>query len=206
MRTYPVNLVVEGRRVLVVGGGRVAAGKVRGLLDAGAVVTVVAPEVDVEIARLDVTVERRRYEPGEVAGYRLAITATGDPEVNQQVFDDGEAAGMWVNSADDPERCSFTLPSKVRRGDLLLTVSTGGRSPAVSAWLREELESQFGPEYETLLDLMANERARLRSEGKSTEHPGWRMALRSGMLERLRDGDVAGAQELLRACLSSSSA
>jgi siroheme synthase-like protein len=126
---YPVDLVVAGRPVLVVGGGRVALGKVRGLLEAGARVTVVAPEVVDELAALDgVRIERRRYERGEVAGYRLAFTATGDAAVDQAVFDDGEAAGVWVNSADDPARCSFTLPARLRRGDLLVTVSTAGRA------------------------------------------------------------------------------
>lgn len=206
MKAYPVNLVVDGLPVLVVGGERVALGKVRGLIEAGAVVTVVAPEVTDELATLDVTVQRRPYRRSEVAGYRLALVATGDPAVSQAVFDDGEAAGVFVNSADDPSRCSFMLPSRVRRGDLLVTVSTGGRSPALAAWLREELESQIGPEHEALLELLATERARLRAEGRPSEHPGWRTALRSGMLERLRDGDVAGARELLRTCLSSSSA
>lgn len=209
MTSYPVNLVVAGRPVLVVGGGRVAAGKVRGLLDAGAIVTVVAPDTVDELTVLDgssITIERRPYRSGDVAAYRLAVTATGDPIVDQQVFDDAEAAGVWVNSADDPARCSFTLPSRVRRGDLLVTVSTGGRSPALSSWLRERLEEEIGPEYEALLEVLAAERVRLRASGASSEHPGWKMALRSGMLERLRDGDVAGAEELLRTCLSSSSA
>jgi precorrin-2 dehydrogenase/sirohydrochlorin ferrochelatase len=206
MNDYPVNLRLAGRSVLVVGGGRVALGKVRGLLDTGAAVTVVAPEVVDELGDLDVTVERRSYRAGEAADHRLVVTATGDASVDQQVFDDAEAAGVWVNSADDPERCTFTLPSRLRRGDLLITVSTGGRSPALAAWLRRELERLVGPEYETLLGILAAERERLRAEGRSTELPGWKTALESGMLERLRDGDVAGAEELLRSCLSSSSA
>jgi precorrin-2 dehydrogenase/sirohydrochlorin ferrochelatase len=204
--SYPVNLLVEGRPVLVVGGGPVAAGKVRGLLEAGAAVTVVAPEVVEEIAGLEVRVERRRYEPGEAARYRLVVTATGDPAVDQQVFEDADGAGVWVNSADDPARCTFTLPARVRRGDLVVAVSTGGRSPAFARWLREQIEEELGPEYEALLDLLAAERDAMRAAGRSTEHPGWKTALGSGMLERLRDGDVVGAQELLRTCLSSSSA
>lgn len=204
--SYPVNLLVAGRPVLVVGGGRVATGKVRGLLEAGADVTVVAPDVAPELEALPVTIERRPYRAGEVAGYRLAVTATGDARVDQQVFDDAEAASVWVNSADDPDRCSFTLPARVRRGDVLVTVSTGGRSPAMAAWLRDRLEDVVGPEYEALLEVLARQRDRMRAEGRSTEHPGWKRALESGMLERLRDGDVAGAEELLRSCLSSSSA
>lgn len=206
-RHYPVNLLVEGKPALVVGGGRIALGKVRGLLDAGAAVTVVAPDVLDELAALpDVVIERRPYERGEAARYRLAVTATGDPDVDQAVHDDADAAGVWVNSADDPERCTFTLPARVRRGDLLVTVSTGGRSPGLASWLRERLDEELGPEYETLLEVLADERARLRATGASSEHPGWKTALRSGMLDRIREGDLAGARELLRTCLSSSSA
>ena len=202
---YPVNLVLAGRPVLVVGGGRVALGKVQGLLDAGAAVTVVAPDVVADLAALGVVVERRAYQAGEAAGYRLVVTATGDPGVDGQVAADADAAGVWVNSADDPARCTFTLPSRFRRGDLLVTVSTGGRSPALARWLREQLEAEVGPEYEQLLEVLAAERERLRAAGRSTEVSGWRTALESGMLERLRDGDVVGAEELLRSCLSSSS-
>ncbi|MGH9136035.1 MAG: precorrin-2 dehydrogenase/sirohydrochlorin ferrochelatase family protein [Acidimicrobiales bacterium] len=202
---YPVNLLLGGRPVLVVGGGRVALQKVRGLLDAGAAVTVVAPEVADDIAALPgVTVHDRPYQRNEVVGYRLVVAATGDPSVNQAVFDDGEAAGVWVNSADDPDRCSVTLPARVRRGDLLVTVSTGGRSPALAAWLREKLEADIGPEYEVLLGLLAEERDRLRAEGVATESLNWRQAIGSGMLEKIRDGSLSEARELLRACLSSS--
>jgi precorrin-2 dehydrogenase/sirohydrochlorin ferrochelatase len=203
---FPVNLRLAGERVLVVGGGRVAAQKVRALLEAGARVTVVAPEVEPELNGLGgVTVHTRPYERGEVAGYRLVVAATGETDVNQAVYDDGEAVGVWVNSADDPERCSVTLPARIRRGDLLVTVSTGGRSPAMASWLREELAGQIGPEHEVLLELLAEERERLQAEGVATEPLNWRGAIRSGMLERIRDGNVPEARELLRACLSSSS-
>jgi precorrin-2 dehydrogenase/sirohydrochlorin ferrochelatase len=200
---YPVNLRLEGRRVLVVGGGRIALGKARGLVEAGADVTVVAP--DVVDGFEGVRVERRPYAVGEAAGYRLVVTATGDPAVDQQVFDDAEAAGVWVNSADDPARCSFTLPARVGRGDLLVTVSTGGRSPALASWLRERLEADLGPEHEQLLDLLAEERDRLRATGASSEQAGWKRALGSGMLDLVREGDLVAARELLRTCLSSSS-
>jgi siroheme synthase-like protein len=203
---YPVNLVLEGRPVLVVGGGSVAVGKVRGLVEAGAAVTVVAPAVHDEIVSLGVAVERRGYRAGDVAGHRLVVVAVDDPALAQAVFDEAEAAGIWVNSADDPARCTVTLPSRFRRGDLLVAVSTGGRSPALAAWLRRRLEAEIGPEYEQLLELLARERGAMRARGEPTEVPGWRTALESGMLERLRDGDVAGAEELLRTCLSSSSA
>ena len=140
-----------------------------------------------------------------MAGYRLAIAATDSAEVNRAVFDDGENAGVWVNGADDPANCSFTLPSVLRRGSLMITVSTGGRSPALSRWLRRRLETEIGPEFEVLLDLLASERDRLQAEGRSTEGPGWQKALDSDMLGLIRTDDVTSAREHLQACLSSSS-
>jgi siroheme synthase-like protein len=206
---YPVNLVVAGRPCLVVGGGRVAVTKVTGLLDAGARVTVVAPEVDPRLAEAAdggaLAVERRPYRPGEAAGYRFVIAATGDPAVNQQVYDDGESAGVWVNSADDPERCTAILPARVRQGRLTVTVSTGGHSPAVASWLRERLAADLGPEYDELIELLAEARQEVQAQGLGTESLDWKRALDSGILDLLRAGRPEEAKERLRACLSSSS-
>lgn len=207
---YPVNLLLRGRPVLVVGGGRVAAQKVRGLLDAEADVHVVATEVGPEVRELagrpGLRWDERPYAAGEAARYRLVVAATGDPEVDGAVFADGEAAGVFVNSADDPQRCSATLPARVRRGPLLVTVSTGGHSPALSTWLRRRLEDELGPEYEVLLRLLAEERAAVRAAGRSTEDLDWQAALDSGMLDLIREERISEAKERLQACLSSSSA
>ena len=200
---YPVNLVLAGRRCLVVGGGRVAADKAAGLVECGAEVTVVAPSVDDRIRSLPrVAVEARPYRRGEVAGYRLAVTATDDPATNRAVFEDGEAAGVWVNSADDPANCAFTLPSRVRRGALLVTFATGGRSPALATWLRRRFDRELGPEYEQLLGVLEEERSRLRATGRRSEGLDWQGALDSGMLELIREGRVDEAKERLQACLS----
>jgi siroheme synthase-like protein len=201
---YPVNLVLEGRSCLVVGGGGVARRKAEGLLACGAAVTVVAPEVDPQLAALPVRIERRRYEEGEAARYRLVIAATGDPAVNQRVYDDGEAAGVWVNAADDPERCSFTLPSVMRRGPLQVTVSTGGHSPAMAVWLRRRIEADLGAEYEVLLRLLSEIRATIQGAGGSTDDLNWTSVLDSNMLDLIRAGDIGKARERLEACLSSS--
>jgi siroheme synthase-like protein len=213
---YPVNLIVDGRRCLVVGGGPVALHKVRGLVEAGARVTVVASELHPEIVRLaeggdggggdgNVVAEPRPYRPGEAADYRLVVAATGDPAANQQVYNDAEAAGVWINSADDPERCTVTLPARLRQGRLTVTVSTAGHSPAVAGWLRDRLADELGPEYDLLIGLLAEERTRVRSEGRSTEDMDWRSALDSGILELIRAGRLEAARERLRSCLSSSS-
>jgi len=203
---YPVNLTLDGRRCLVVGGGKIALRKVEGLLVCGGRVRVVAPAVVAELAALaGVAVERRRWRPDDVAGMWLVIAATDDPAVNRAVYDAGSRAGVWVNGADDPANCSFTLPSVVRRGDLQIAVSTGGRSPALATWLRRRLEGQIGPEYSTLLDLLATERDGLKAAGRSTEGLDWNSALDSDMLDLIRTGDLASARERLQTCLSSSS-
>jgi siroheme synthase-like protein len=202
---YPINLRLKGAPCLVVGGGKVAMGKVLGLLEAEAAVTVVAPEIADDIAALGVRHERRAYRTGDLAGYRLAIAATGDPDVNRAVFLEGEASGVWVNAADDPDNCTFTLPARIRRGPLLVTFATGGNSPALATWLRRRYTDEFGPEYEVLIQLLAEARSELRERGMSTEGPGWQRALDSGMLDLIREGDLAEAKERLQACLSSSS-
>lgn len=203
---YPVNLVVEGRSCLVVGGGEIAARKVAGLVACAARVHVVGPRVGEAVrAQAGVTWEERPYRRGDLDGRRLVIAATDDPEVNGAVYADAEAAGIWVNGADDPEHCSFTLPSVIRRGSLLVTVSTGGRSPALARWLRERLEEEIGPEYEVLLDLLAEERETIKASGRSTEGLDWQSALDSDMLGLIRSGDVMHARERLQTCLSSSS-
>ena len=201
---YPVNLVLRGRRCLVVGGGEVAARKVEGLVAAEAVVHVVGATVSDEIKAMPVTWEERPYRRGEVVGYRYVVSATDDPEANRAVFDDGEAAGVWVNSADDPANCSATLPAVSRRGPIVIAVSTGGHSPALSTWLRRRFDDELGPEYDVLLRLLSDEREQILAAGRSTEQLDWQSALDAGMLELIRAGQVEQARERLQACLSSS--
>jgi len=153
-----------------------------------------------DAARL--TVDRRPFSAADLDGAWLATTATGDPDVDRAVFEAGEARHLWVNSADDPANCSFTLMSVLRRGDLTVTVGTGGRSPALAAWVRQRLGGELGPEYAALLDLLADAREALRATGRSSEDPGWQRALDSGMLDLVRAGRLDDAKELLAACLS----
>jgi siroheme synthase-like protein len=201
----PVNLLVRDRRVVVVGAGRVAARKIASLLDAGAKVEVVAPAAGTEVrAWADagrLVLHERPFEPADVDGAWLAFTATDEPEVNGAVAAACAAARVWVNSADDPANCSFTLMSMIRRADLVVTVGTGGRSPALAAYLRRRLEDELGPEYETLLDLLGEAREALRASGRSSEEADWQRAFDEGIVELVRAGRVADAKELLHRCL-----
>jgi siroheme synthase-like protein len=184
---YPVGLVVDGRACLVVGGGPVAARKAAGLVACGARVTVVAPDLVDELPTLaGVHVEKRAYRPGDAAGYRLVIAATGDPAVDQMVFDDAEAAGVWVNAADDPERCSFTLPAVARRGPVTVAVATGGTSPALATWLRDRLAAALPDDLEALVAALGRIRADLQASGRSTEGLDWH-----ALIDALESGQTA---------------
>jgi len=201
----PVNLLVRGRRVVVIGAGRVAARKIEPLLDLGAEVHVIAPAVGAEVrAWADqgrCSLAEREFAPGDLEGAWLAFTATDDPAVNAAVHAEGEAARLWVNSADDPANCSFTMMSVVRRSDLVVAVGTGGRSPALAAHLRRLLNEELGPEYEVLLDLLSEAREAWRASGRSTESADWQRAFDSGIVDLVRAGRVAEAKELLNSCL-----
>jgi len=206
---YPANLVLSGRRVLVVGAGAVAARKIEGLLACGAQVVVVAPVVGEAVRALaeaaEVELHERPYRTGDLDGAWLGVTATDQPAVNRVVFEDGQASLTWVNAADDPASCSFTLPSVVRQGPVMVTVATGGHSPALATWLRRHVAGELGPEYAELAAILAEARAALQAEGRPTEGLAWLSAIDSGMLELIRLGDVGRAKERLQACLSSSS-
>lgn len=177
--TYPVALVLKGRRCLVVGGGHVACRKVEGLLAAHAHVTVVAPVIEEAIRALPVELVSRPYRAGEAANFWLVVTATGRPEVDRAVFADGDAAGVLVNAADDIAGCSFVLPAVLRRGRVSIAVSTDGTSPALAGWLRDLVASTVDPSIAELAELLGGARTLLRSSGRSSEALPWRSLLES---------------------------
>ncbi len=162
---YPVCLNITDRLCVVVGGGTVAARKVRGLLAAGARVRIISPKLSLYlqqlVAKTQVEWINRQYHTGDLANAWLVFAATDNPEVQQRILLEAEQTGQPVNVVDRPERCSFQVPAVVRRGDLTLTVSTNGKSPAVSAMIRRKLEDTFGQEYDLLLQLMSHVREQL---------------------------------------------
>lgn len=144
---------------------------------------------------------RRAYEIGDLDGCLIAIAATGDSEVNRRVFLDGQEQGVLVNSADDPENCHFTLPARVRKGDLLVTVSTEGRSPAMASWLRRQIEAYLGEDILQMLEVVAEVRDEIKAQGIPTEPLDWATALNNGILELVREGKTAEAKSQLRTSL-----
>lgn len=200
MQYYPVYLNLEGRRCVVVGGGPIAEGKVRGLLDAGAQVCVVAPGLTPALrgwaAAGRLTHLARAYEPGDLAGAFLAISATDDPDVNQQVWQEAAGRDLPVNVVDDPPHCSFIAPSIFRRGDLAVAVSTGGKAPALAVRLREQFERLVGDEHARFLELAGTIREPLAARFPDFEQRRvlWYQLVDSDVIDLLRRGDEAAAR------------
>ena len=181
---YPVFLDLAGVPVLLVGGGKIALRKAGGLAEAGAVITVVAPEVMPELVELVAHVARRPYAGGEAGDYQLAITATDDPLVNACVAADARAAHVWVNSADDPQNCSFILPAIARRGLVTVAVSSGGASPALTGTLRQQIaDTVLTPRVEAAAVELARQRAAIHAAGGSTELVEWGERVRAALAE-----------------------
>jgi len=158
MKYYPICLQVEGRRCLVIGGGKVAERKVRGLLESGACVVVISPEVTAGLLRLQtegkIGWETRGYRQDDVLGFFLVMAATDDRGVQDQVQTDADRHQILLNVADVPEKCTFILPALVKRGALSIAISTSGKSPALAKRLRRELEVSIGQDYELLTEAM----------------------------------------------------
>jgi len=147
---YMACLDLEGRSCLVVGGGNVALEKVRGLLDCGARVTVVAPRIIGELRTLDVELVQRGYRGSDLEGRFLVVAATSIESLNRRVRRDAEARSMLCNVVDVPQLCNFILPAVLRRDPIAVAVSTGGASPALAQRIRDDIDELIGPEHAEL--------------------------------------------------------
>jgi siroheme synthase-like protein len=178
---YPIFVEMQGRKTLVVGGGKVAQEKVAGLLAAGADITVLAPELSDKLQALAATgtiaFQAQAYFDGALAGYEVCFVATDDGAVNAAVADEGKRAGIWVNAADDPKHCDFILPSVVRQGEVVVAASTGGASPALARRLREDLTAFLSDDYEPLADLLREVRTDVRARNLTVDADRWQSAI-----------------------------
>jgi precorrin-2 dehydrogenase len=173
MSLFPIFVKLQGRLVIVVGGGSVAEGKIAGLLAAGARVRVISPAITPGFAEWvrDRKIEwlPKMFAPGDLTGAYLIIAATSAPGVNDAVFQEAEAHGIFCNAVDDIEHCHFYYGAVVQRGDLQIAISTNGKSPALAQRLRRELEAHFGPEYELWLEWLGGARELLRASNSDSE-------------------------------------
>jgi precorrin-2 dehydrogenase/sirohydrochlorin ferrochelatase len=207
MKYYPINLDIAGRNCLVVGGGSVASRKAATLLKCGAAVTVISPRVCERVDQLAaegaIRLNKRPYHSTDLDGMFLVIGATDDEDVNRRISQDAKARRMLCNIADRPEVCNFILPSIVRRGDLIVTISTSGSSPAFAKKMRQCLESQFGEEYADFLRLMAAVRKKLLSQAHAPEahKPLFEALIDSKLIDWLRDRQTENINALLRSVL-----
>lgn len=203
MQYYPVNLDIRDRSCLVVGGGRVGERKASRLIRCGARVTLVSREATERLGQMQsegkIVLHRRDYRETDLDGVFLVFCATDNAELNRKIGEAAERRGLLCNIADSPHRSAFVLPSVVERGDLVLTVSTSGRSPAFAKALRKDLEARFGMEYATFLKLMGAIRKRLldRDHDPEAHHRLFRRLIDGELLERVREGDKSGINALL---------
>ena len=198
---YPVYLSLAGRLVVVVGGGPVAERRVAGLLSSGARLRVVASELTPELARLAASGEiehcAREYRPGDLEGAFLALAEPGGAVRDEAFFTEAEARGIFANVEDVVACCSFIAPSIVRRGDLVVAISTSGRAPALAVRLRQRLERELGPEYGALLEVAGRLRKPLARAVPEFEERrrSWYELVDSEVLALFRDGRTAEARE-----------
>ncbi len=202
MKYYPVCLDIRNRDCLVVGGGGVASRKVKTLLECGANVTVVSPAFSPEMEGMDnenLQLNRRPYAPSDVKGRFLVIGATDDEAENRKISRDAEDNNILCNIADLPDACNFILPSIVKRGDLLLAISTCGNSPAFAKHLRKTLEKEFGEEYTEFLRLMGGVRKKLLETRHAPEEhkPLFEALINQGLLAMVKEKKTTEINRLL---------
>lgn len=200
---YPVALKLEGQRCVVIGGGAVAWRKVESLLEAAARVRLISPDVTPELKDMAtegrIEVIPRRYRRGDLKGAFLVISAADDTAVNRAVAAECAEGGIMLNAVDDPPNCTFYVPACVRRGDLLISISTGGKSPMLARRIREQLEATYGPLFGPYLELVGEIRHNIiRNVSDTAEKNALLEALASPeIMEALRTGDRQKMEELV---------
>ncbi len=173
MSLFPIFVKLEGRLVVVVGGGNIAEAKIPGLLKSDARIRLVAPSITPQIAEW-VRLRKiewlpKEFEALDLESAFLVIAATSAPGVNEAVFREAETRGILCNAVDDIEHCHFYYGAVVQRGDLQIAISTNGKSPSLAQRLRQEFEAQFGPEYEVWLEWLGAAREALRASNPSSD-------------------------------------
>lgn len=209
MNYYPIFLKTENLPCLVVGGGEVGARKVETLLNCGASVALVSPEVVEWLAEKIkegvVELVGKHYEERQLEGCFLVIAATDDLELNIQIARDAEKRGILCNVVDYPQEGNFILPALIQRGALTLAISTSGKSPALARKIREDLEQRFGPEYAEVLEIMGAVRNRLLGESQDSRanKEKFERLVKSELLELVRRRDFAAVDNILQTVLGS---
>jgi precorrin-2 dehydrogenase / sirohydrochlorin ferrochelatase len=179
----PLAFKLDGLDVLVVGAGVIGARKAAQLVEAGARVSVIAEEVRATMPDGVANVTEQRYRPGDLAGYFLVVSATGDPATNDVIVAEAAEARIWLNVVDDPERSSFYFMALHRQGDVTVAVSTSGASPALAQALRSHVAEQLPTNLAEVATTLRNERQALHERGATTENLDWPARIRELLAE-----------------------
>ena len=207
MSFYPICRDLEARACVVVGGGRVAERKVLGLLSCKAQVSVISPalteELQLQHISGDIEWIDREFRQGDLARAFLVIAATDDEETQKQVYEEADANNLLLNVADVPQRCNFILPATARQGDLAISVSTAGKSPALARKIRMELEKRYGPEYRVLVDILGAIRPQVLASGlpQMENEKLFKQLLHDDMEEWIKSKNWDSMEKHLRAVL-----
>ena len=199
---YPIFLNISGKRCVVIGGGQVALRKVRTLLEHGASVQVISPDLCSELNQLaekgEIHILNRDYRAGDLKDAFVAIVATDNTRTNIEVVEEAQRTGVLANVVDDAESSDFIVPSYMRRGDVTIAISTAGRSPALARKIRTRLEKELGEEYASLALLINEVRAEVKKQGIEVNGDAWQEALDLDLLgDLLRRGDKEKANVIL---------
>ncbi|MFQ5872867.1 MAG: bifunctional precorrin-2 dehydrogenase/sirohydrochlorin ferrochelatase [Dehalococcoidia bacterium] len=203
---YPAFLNLKGRPCMVVGGGAVAERKVKALLECGAAVSVVSPEITPRLRRRvdmgQIKLVERPYQENDYQGMYLLIAATDDMRLNRSIGREASNDGVLVNVVDDPAYCDFIAPSLVQRGDITFAISTGGGSPALARWLRTQIKTQFPSEYGRLAALLSQVRLQLKREGRRVSPGRWQRSIDKELLSLIKKRKLKEARLRLMASLT----
>ena len=198
---YPVFLNMNGQLCVVIGGGEIAERKVQALLEAGAVVTLIAPKCTAGLqamtANPSVTWHQRTYETGDLEGAFIAIAATDDRAVNEAATKEASELKTPLNVVDVTELCTFIAPSVIHRGPVTLAISTDGMGPALARKLRQELEGNEALAFADMAEIVADVRAELKARSLTVDPEGWQAALNTEVLGLYQSGQPTQARDRL---------
>lgn len=184
LRVLPLAFKVADKPVLVIGAGRIGTGKAKLLIDAGARVTIVASHLLAVVPEGAHDVIERPYATGDLRGYALVIAATGDAQVNDQIVLEARELGVWLNVVDDPARSDFFFTAVHRDGEVVVSVSTEGASPALAQEIRSMIVERLPPHLGDVAHQLRSEREALHRDGSSTEGVDWKPRIRELLAEQ----------------------
>lgn len=203
MKFYPINLNVENKKCFVIGGGKIALEKILGLIEANAQVEVIAPKICAEVEELflngKINLIREKYSAEKISDGAILIAATNNFELNQKILSDGREKNFLVNIVDSFDG-DFTVPARIRRGEFLLAISTGGKSPGFSRFVRQMLENDFDEKFSEGVEIISKYRQKVKKILPTFEERinFWREVLTAEVWENLKSGKISALEDKIK--------